>query len=548
MIERGGTCVWHSPYHAEVMLKSLTWRLAGPGLAAPMVMLAAGGLLAAACSSGAAPGAAGPTASGSGRANPAASLPSPVAENQKPGTPGWQIRHVPAQGAIEGFADRVSVLPGQPFRLFVSTTARRWRVEAFRMGWYGGVEARRVWESGSVRGIGQRGPSIAPGTNMVTASWRSPLTVRTNGWPVGDYLLRLDASSGAHRYVPVTVRSASTVGKVVVLGDVTTWQAYNMWGGYDLYEGPGGFANRSRAVSFDRPYEHNSRDTGAEWFLSYDQAAVALAEKSGVPLAYETDVDLDQNAGLLAGARAVISLGHDEYYSAAMRDRLMTARAAGTNIAFLGANDVFRHIRFASSPLGPDRVVICYKVASEDPLFGTDNAATTQDWREPPDPRPESVLTGVFYQCNPVSAPFVVYDPGNWIFAGTHARKGESFAGMVGPEYDRVDLSVPVPRPMEVLSHSPLTCGGVASYADSAYYTVPSGAGVFAAGTMRWVCAMRGTACGNGVSRAAQLFVDRATTNLLRAFAAGPAGLTHPARDNLAGIKAGAGFTGSPGD
>ncbi len=40
---------------------------------------------------------------------------------------------------------------------------------------------------------------------------------------------------------------------------VTTWQAYNLWGSYSLYYGPDAtgrpaFANRARAVSFDRPY------------------------------------------------------------------------------------------------------------------------------------------------------------------------------------------------------------------------------------------------------------------------------------------------------
>lgn len=472
--------------------------------------------------------------------------PFPLAENQRPGTRYWRIGHLGPLGAIEGFADRVSVLPGRPFRLFVSTTARRWRVEAFRMGWYHGAQARRVWRSGWQRGRRQPGPVIAPGTHMVTAPWRAPLTVRTGGWPVGAYLLRLDASSGAQRYVPVTVRSPSTAGKVVLLNDVTTWQAYNMWGGYDLYDGPRGFADRARAVSFDRPYKNDSADPGAGWFLSFDQSTIALAEKAGVPLAYETDVDLDEDPGLLAGARAVVSLGHDEYYSAAMRHRLMAARNAGVNIAFLGANAIFRHIRFGSSRYGRDRIVICYKVATEDPLYGVRNSATTQDWREPPDPRPESVLTGVFYQCNPVSAPYVVYDPRSWIFAGTHVRKGESFPGMVGPEYDRVDRAVPVPRPIEVLAHSPVTCHGVADYSDSAYYTVRSGAGVFAAGTMRWVCAMRGRACGHGVSEAARRFVDIATTNLLRVFAAGPAGLTHPAHDNLARVRP-AGATGVTG-
>jgi len=463
--------------------------------------------------------------------------PFPVAENQRPGTRDWRIRRGGPAHAIEGFADRVSVLAGQRFRLFVSTTARRWRVEAFRMGWYRGAQARRVWESGWTRGRRQPRPAIARRTNTVTAPWRASMTVATTGWPAGAYLLRLDASSRAQRYVPVTVRSASTAGKVVLLGDVTTWQAYNMWGGYDLYQGPAGFADRARAVSFDRPYRHDGHDSGAQWFLAFDQSAVALAEKVGVPLAYETDVDLSENAALLAGARAVISLGHDEYYSAGMRARLLAARAAGVNIAFLGANAVFRHIRFARSRLGRDRVVICYKDPAEDPLFGVDNRNTTQDWREPPDPRPESVLTGVFYQCNPVSAPYVVYDKTSWIFAGARARAGETFVGLVGPEYDRVDVAVPVPRPIEVLAHSPVTCDGVADYSDSAYYTVRSGAGVFSSGTMRWVCAMRGTSCGHGVTVAARRFVDIATTNLLRAFAAGPAGLTHPAHDNLARVK-----------
>ena len=330
--------------------------------------------------------------------------------------------------------------------------------------------------------------------------------------------------------MPITVRSASTAGAVVILDDNTTWQAYNTWGGYSLYQGPDGLpSDRGYAVSFDRPYDGD----GAVRFLAFDEAAIALAEHTGVPLAYETDVDIDQHPGILAGARAVISLGHDEYYSQAMRNALLTARNAGTNLAFLGANAIYRHIRFAAG----DRVIICYKVAAIDPLYGKDDAETTQQWRDPPDPRPESVITGVFYECNPVSAPWVVYDPSNWIFAGTGAYRGESFPGMVGPEYDRLNPAVPFPRPMQVLAHSPLTCDGFSTYSDSVYYTVASGAGVFASGTMRWVCAMRGPSCGHGLNRAAERFVDRATQNLLRAFAAGPAGRAHPAQDNVAQVK-----------
>jgi N,N-dimethylformamidase beta subunit-like protein len=460
--------------------------------------------------------------------------PFPAAENRAPGTWHWRLTNTGAPGAIEGYTNRVSVLPGQPFTLYVSTTAASFRVRAFRMGWYHRARARQVWRSATVPGRTQPGPRIAAATRMVTAPWKPSLTVPTKGWPPGAYLLRLDAAGGAQRYVPVTVRSPVTKGKVVLLLTVTTWQAYNLWGGYSLYDGPGGYAGRSYAVSFDRPYA----GSGADQFLYFDQPAIALAERTaGLPLAYETDVDADQHPALLRDARAVISLGHDEYYSARMRSAMLAARDAGTNLAFLGANAMYRHIRFASSPLGPDRTEICYKDAGLDPVRHRDPAATTQNWRDPPDPRPESAITGVFYECNPVSAPYVVYDPRNWIFAGTRVRKGTSFPGLAGPEYDRVNPAVPFPKPLEVLAHSPLTCDGTRSYADSAYYTVPSGAGVFASGTMRWVCGMRGPACGHGVGRAARAFVDSATVNLLRAFAAGPAGRTHPAHSNLASVK-----------
>ena len=486
---------------------------------------------AAACTAGSGPAAPKPPTSATSSSHPvAAAQPFPAAENKRPGTSAWRITDLGAPDAIDGYADQQSVLPGQSFRLYVSTTATSFRVEAFRFGWYSGHQARLVWTSARVLGQRQTAEQITPGTHMVTAGWRPSMTITTANWPAGSYLLRLDASTGPQRYVPITVRSASTAGAVVILNDNTTWQAYNTWGGYSLYQGPDGRpADRGYAVSFDRPYDGD----GAVRFLAFDEAAIALAEHSGVRLAYETDVDLDQHPGLLNDARAVISLGHDEYYSLAMRSALMTARNAGTNLAFLGANAIYRHIRFADA----DRVIICYKDAAIDPLYGRDDAETTQQWRDPPDPRPESVLTGVFYECNPVSAPWVVYDPSSWIFAGTGAYKGESFPGMVGPEYDRLNPAVPFPRPLQVLAHSPLTCDGYSTFSDSAYYTVASGAGVFASGTMRWVCAMRGPSCGHGVSRAAERFVDRATQNLLLAFAAGPAGREHPATDNVARVK-----------
>ncbi|WP_202805747.1 N,N-dimethylformamidase beta subunit family domain-containing protein [Actinopolymorpha alba] len=468
-----------------------------------------------------------PGARSGGDPNRPTPTPNPVVvENSRPGTTAWKRSRTGPSQLIEGYADKIAVRPGDSFRLFVSTTAPGFSATAFRVGWYGGTGGREVWTSPRIRGIRQVKPVVERPLNTVVARWKPSATVSTKGWPEGNYLIKLRSEAGYENYVPITVRSTSTSGKVVLVNGVTTWQAYNLWGGYDLYEGPTGYSDRSRAVSFDRPYD----DAGMSRFLSGERPAIVLAERLGVPLAYITDIELATDPGLLAGARALITLGHDEYWTSSMRTNTIEAREAGTNLAFLGANAIFRHARLASTALGPNRLVICYKSFEEDPIRKTNPSEATQDWRFPPDPRPESVLTGLMYDCFPANAAFVVTNPTNWLFAGTGVRKGTKFPNLVGVESDRLDLRKPTPRPIEILSDSPVLCGtDRRTWANSAYYTVGSGAGVFNTGTLRWVQALGHSKRFNPRT---WRFVEQVTANLLRGFAQGPAGRRHPARDN----------------
>ncbi|MER7848716.1 N,N-dimethylformamidase beta subunit family domain-containing protein [Kitasatospora sp. NPDC096077] len=461
-------------------------------------------------------------------------------ERSRPGNPDWEITDPGAPGAVEGFADRVSVLPGESFGLHVSTAAAAFTVSAYRMGWYGGARARLVWRREHVPGGKQAAPQVDRTTRTVLTGWPRTLTVETPGWPEGAYLLRLDAEDGTGRsYVPLTVRSASTAGRTVVMSAPATWQAYNEWGGYSLYNGPtGGLATRSLQVVFDRPYDY---DHGAGLFLVYEAPLVALAERLGLPLAYTTGIDVAREPGLLRGASAVLSLGHDEYWSPEQRAHVTAARDAGTNLAILGANCCFRRVRFEPTELGPDRTVVCYKDAwAQDPGRQTGSPATT-DFRAGPGADPESSMLGVIYDGYPVDAPYVVTSPDHWAFEGTGLAAGASFPHLVGVEYDRVDTAFPTPRPIEVIAHSPVVCEGRPSHSDTAYHTVPSGAGVFASGTMRWVETLDahgpgGGKADHGIDSRAGDVVRRVTENVLRVFAAGPAGRTHPARDNLAAV------------
>src|SRR5260221_12616845 len=81
------------------------------------------------------------------------------AENSLPGEPHWWIKHVGPPDAIQGFTGQASVLPGEPVTPYVSTTAREFRGNVLRMGWYGGYLAPPGWRPGRLRGHKQKGPT-----------------------------------------------------------------------------------------------------------------------------------------------------------------------------------------------------------------------------------------------------------------------------------------------------------------------------------------------------------------------------------------------------
>jgi hypothetical protein len=451
------------------------------------------------------------------------------AENARPGTGDWGISGPQHEGDLEGFADAVSAQAGDAVRLYVSSKAPTFHVDAYRVGWYGGAGARLVMRSAEVSGEVQPAPDVTARTHTVETQWLPSLALRVDrSWPPGDYLLKLVGSGGQQHYVPLTVRDDSSTAAYVVLNAVTTWQAYNIWGGYDLYEGRSGkgsdFGHRSRIVSFDRPYSFGQ---GAADFLGNELPLVQLVESRGLDVTYTTDIDLERAPELLLRHRALLSLGHDEYWSSRMRQGAEQARDHGVNLAFLGANAVFRHIRLEDSPLGPRRHEVAYKRASEDPLRHVDDAEVTVDWRSAPIPRPESALVGDLYECNPVKADMVIAESSSWLFDGTGVRDGTHLVNTVGPEYDRYDPRLPGPRNIEVVAHSPVRCRGQASFSDMTYYTAPSGAGVFATGTNWWISKLT-LPCDLFVNPCVTDVVSRVTVNLLAVFGAGPAGRTHP--------------------
>ena len=75
---------------------------------------------------------------------------------------------------------------GDEVTLYVSTPARSFHVEAYRIGYYQGTGGRLVWRSTRQRGPDQPSPTRTAGTNMVEAHWSPSVRIHIgDDWPQG---------------------------------------------------------------------------------------------------------------------------------------------------------------------------------------------------------------------------------------------------------------------------------------------------------------------------------------------------------------------------
>ena len=460
-----------------------------------------------------------------------------VQENKRPGTLNWVVG---ATTMMYAYSDRVSATRGQKVTLFVDAPQPTFRVELYRTGYYGGLGGRLVWKSGELAGQTQPASTLTPGTNMVECDWKPSLRVTIKpDWPPGYYLFKLygDATGSISGWVPLIVRDDTSTAAVAIMSAVTTAQAYNTWGGYSLYVGPGAADTRSRVVSFDRPYDYKA--WGAPNFSGNEFPLVFQAESVGLDVSYLTDIDLHAQPGLLINHKCLFSLGHDEYWSQTMRTAADDAITAGVNIAFLGANAIYRHIRLESSPLGPNRHQVCYKtdLMQEDPEWGVNQAEVTADWPTGPDPRPEQAIIGSQYVDVGAQAGMTIVNPGHWVLKGTGLTMNQTLPGVILGEYDRYEPGDPGPTNVELVAHSAITNRGPNSFSDVTYYTRAGGGGVLATGSASYVSFLSDAPkiYPNFIQPAVPVVTPafaRMMENVFSVFGAGPASKTHPSVPN----------------
>jgi hypothetical protein len=410
-----------------------------------------------------------------------------IAENSHAGTPAW-YGAAATPHAIEGYTSEVSAAPGEVMHFHVSTApAARYRISIFRLGWYGDAGGRLMDCLPSCHGAarGATRPLPTPSADLaapVRADWPATNTVRvpeswTSGYYEAWFQLESAAESGRGSAAFFVVRAPpNRHAKILVQVPVNTWQAYNDWGGRGLYSKPGEPAGYR--VSFDRPYAggHDAAYRGDEAPLGTEIQLVRFLERNGYDVSYQTDLDTDDDPTSLLHHRLVMTAGHDEYWTAAMRDAFDAARDRGVNLAFMGANIGFWQMRYEDG----GRTIVEYRRASLDPE--PDPRLKTVPFRRLNPPRPECELRGVDWwggygpsrDYAPVAAS--LSDP--W-FAGTGFTAGSRLPGLVGNEWDFVEPRCNVPTPT-VLFHS----DGTPTNADAVRYRAASGALVFSAGSI----------------------------------------------------------------
>lgn len=432
-------------------------------------------------------------------------------ENARPGTTDWQITYLSENHEIEGYASLTSVNRGGNITFYVNTAEPSFQLQIFRLGWYGGLGGRNIGVDGlgssvTLPGKVQPVPVPDPVTGLIECAWSPSYTLNIPNnadptvWPSGIYVAKLTGlTSTLQRYIIFAVRDDARAADYLFQSSVSTFQAYNNWGGKSLYDfnSPTGHAWK---VSFNRPYDeaYGTPDGAGQFISGFEYNMVRFLEKEGYDVTYATNVDLHENPNILNNHKAFLSVGHDEYWDWNERSTVTAARDRGVGLGFFSANTSYWQTRFEASTVdgAPDRTLVCYKydALTNDPYnrdanHRNDYLVTTQ-WRLAPVNRPEGALIGVQSMDTPnggIAGDIVITAASNPLFtiAPTGAVNGDHLTNILGYEVDRFVTGVS-PSTIQLLAHSPFTQANDPNtyYSDMTVYQAPSGAMVFGAGTM----------------------------------------------------------------
>lgn len=371
--------------------------------------------------------------------------------------------------SIEGYTGQVSYQPGEPIGFHLSSQAPQADLVIFRVG------AERI-QVETRQGIAVHLQPVPPRASSEGCGW--PLTLEIpvgENWKSGYYEAVFHVAGGggqsAQAVIPFVIRPSPRKERRGILLQLSTntYNAYTPWGGHSLYSFHDRDGLQGHRVSFDRPLQSQ--------FSNWEGPFIRWAESHGYELDYAANSDLEFHPELLNGYCLVLSVGHDEYWSAPMRDTLETFIRNGGNVAFFSGNTCCWQVRSEEG----GRALTCWKQAYVlDPLFRNgDPQRLSTLWSHHLVGRPENQMTGVGFlwggyhrshgELMDGDGAYQVHRPDHWILAGTDLKSGDKFGGphtIVGYECDgcemewREGLPFPTgrdgtPRDLEIIATAP---------------------------------------------------------------------------------------------
>jgi hypothetical protein len=446
-----------------------------------------------------------------------------VTENQKTGTPEstWAIHGSIANAGdsqIEGFTTQISTNAGQTVSFKINTAASGYTLDVYRLGYYGGDGATLVTSMHHTGADNQPNPLFNSSTNTVDAgnwsvtdSWAIPSTAVS-----GVYFAKLTTDSGNFQnIIPFVVRNDGTTSDILYQTSDETWEAYNPWGGYNLYQGPSGTnSDRANAVSYNRPIEMNVNTNDAQptdFLFGEEFAAIYWLEQNGYSLNYISGIDAATNPSLLLNTKAYLDAGHDEYWTQAQFANVKAAADAGVGEAFLSGNQIYWDSALAPS-LDPsqtaNRTLVQYKdiwSGSQLDPNGTANGGAGL-FRDPVygPGTPENSLSGTIFTVDDSGTLSNIKIPASmsqlrfWKNTTIASGNGGTLTNLLGYEWDSdldngfrpaglIDMSSTTMNVNTLLLDNGATTGpGTATHSLTLYRDPTSGALVFGAGTVMW--------------------------------------------------------------
>lgn len=388
-----------------------------------------------------------------------------------------------AYETVSGYCWPQSASPGDEIALHLSSAGDRVvDVEIARVG----VQRTPVWR-GDVAASFHEIPADA---STQGCHWPVATTVSVgDDWVSGYYEVTLTIDVDGRRrtdhaffVVRPTERSAN---RILLQLATNTWHAYNDVGGPNLYLGatqasmlrpmtrglldkpPG--AGR-RVVSTTEPDPDMATSNGyllmnrlsfwvgfAGW-PNWELPFLAWAERAGYGIDVMANTDLEDHPEIVSRYDLLLSVGHDEYWSAPMRDTVEDYIAGGGNVAFLSGNTSFWQVRLEDrDDTGSATTMVGYKAQlKKDPVYGTDRQAElTSMWSDHLIERPENHMTGVSFsrggyhrigkRVTNGAGGYTVHRADHWLFEGTGLGYGDVLgadATVVGYECDGCDFTV----------------------------------------------------------------------------------------------------------